>query len=58
LLLRLATVFVVVIIWARQAALLQLRAGFEGLDATFLALDLGVCAGEEQGDVRSYFVAE
>lgn len=41
-----------------QAAVLQLRAGFEGLYAPLLALNLRVGAGEEERDVRADLVAE
>lgn len=41
-----------------ETALLQLGSGLEGLDATLLALDLRVGAGEQQGDVRTDVVAE
>lgn len=40
------------------AALLQLGARLQCLDAAVLALDLGVCAREEEGYVGTYLVAE
>ena len=42
----------------REAALLQLRARFEGLDATLLALGLGVRAGQQQRDEGGDLVAQ
>lgn len=48
--------------WARirmrdEAALLQVGLGLEGLNAAVLALNLGVGAGEQEGDVGADFVA-
>lgn len=37
---------------------MQVRLGLEGLDAAILALNLGVGAGEEEGDVGADFVAQ
>lgn len=56
LLLRLSTVFVVIIIWAGQTTLLKLCAGFECFNATLLTLDLGVCAGKEKSYIWSDFI--
>jgi len=56
LLLRLSTVFVVIIIWAGQTTLLKLCAGFKCFNATLLTFDLGVCAGEEKSYIWSDFV--
>lgn len=42
----------------REAALLQLAPRLERLDAPLLALDLGVGAGEEEGDVWADVVAQ
>lgn len=46
------------VVGAGETALLQLGAGLEGFDAALLTLDLGVGAGQEQGDVGADVVAE